>query len=111
MSSDQARILLPNSDEVFFKQHPDRRARIRKPMHEREYEAEFRTLGDHQYDRRRLIVVRVQPRGFPGAPLLPIPFLLFADEEVADRDDILLPIVDELMRDAAESYGMKPRRK
>jgi hypothetical protein len=105
------RILLPNSDEQFFDQHRDRRARIRKPLHEREYNAEFLSLGDHDYRRRRIIVVRVAPRGVPGRPLIPIPFILFADEEVADRDDVLLPIVDEMMQDAAEGYGLNPRRK
>jgi hypothetical protein len=104
-------ILLPNSDEVFFKEHPDRRARIRRPLYEREYNAEFLSLGDHDFHRRRLIVVRMQPRGFPGRPLMPLPYLLFADETVEDRDDVLLPIVDELMKDAAETYGMKPRRR
>jgi hypothetical protein len=104
-------ILLPNSDEVFFKEHPDRRARIRPPLYEREYNAEFLSLGDHDVKRRRVIVVRAQPRGFPGRPLMPLPYLLFADETVEDRDDVLLPIVDELMKDAAETYGMKPRRR
>jgi hypothetical protein len=105
------KILVPDSDQAFFAQHRDRRARIRKPLNEREFEVEFRSLGDHAYHRRRLIVIRVQPRGAPGKPLLPIPFLLFADETVEDRDDVLLPIVEEIMRDAAESYGIKPRRR
>jgi hypothetical protein len=108
------KILLPDSDQAFFAQHRDRRARIRKPVNEREFEVEFRSLGEHPYHRRRVIVVRVQPQGMmraPGNPLLPIPFLLFADETVADRDDTLLPIVDEVMRDAAASYGIQPRRR
>lgn len=105
------KILLPNADEAFFAAHRDRFFRIRKPANDREFELEFQSLGPHERHRRRVIVVRVQPRGMQGRPLLPIPFLLFADETVADNDATLRPIVDELMRDAAEDYGIKPRRK
>ena len=34
-----------------------------------------------------------------------IPFLVFADEEIADRDDILLPIIHEIMVNAAKKHG------
>lgn len=105
------KILLPNSDEAFFAEHRDRYFRIRKPVHAREYENEFRSLGDHEHHRRRVIVVRGAPPGVRGQPLLPIPFLLFGDETIVDDDATLRPIVDELMRDAAECYGMKPRRR
>lgn len=104
------RIILPNSDEAFFAQHPDRKARIRKLLFVDEFEAEFRTLRGHAYDRRRIIALRVQPGPLRGQPIICIPFLLFADETIADDDKTLLPIVDEMMRDAAKSYGMKPKR-
>lgn len=104
-------ILMPNSDEVFFAEHRDRKARIRKPLHEREFEVEFRSLGDHELDRRRVIVVKVKPKGVPGQPLLPIPFLAFGDETIADNDATLLPIIDGIMQDAAMRYGIKPRRR
>lgn len=111
----KGRILLPNSDEAFFEQHPDRRVRIRKPFHEREYEAEFQTLGDHEVKRRRIIALRVQPGrmfGRIGQPIICIPFLVYADEDIADDDATLMPIIDRLMEEAAEGYGIKtPRRR
>jgi hypothetical protein len=36
---------------------------------------------------------------------MPIPFLLFADETVEDRDDILGPIFHEIMRQAREQMA------
>jgi hypothetical protein len=44
-------------------------------------------------------VVRVPDGPYRGA-LMPIPFLLFSTETVEDRDDVLLPIVHEIMLDA-----------
>lgn len=102
------------TDEQFFAQHPDRQARIRKPAGtlvtdrktrragvETECEQEFRSLGDHARDRRRLLLWRVPRDNYffdPEKPqILKIPFLLFSDEEVADRDDVLLPIIAEIM--------------
>ena len=105
-------IVLPNGDEAFFSEHPSRRVRIRKPLFTDESEREFRSLGDHDYDRRRIIALRVMPGPLlPGFPIIRIPFLLFADETVADDDTTLLPIVDEMMGDAAKHYGMKPKRR
>lgn len=62
---------------------------------------EFRSLGPHDVDRRRILVRRM-PADHPTHPnhLLKIPFLAFADEEIADRDDILLPIIHQIMLDA-----------
>lgn len=102
-------------DARFFQQHPDRRARIRLPggpapyrdqqravRYLAESELEFRSLGPHDKERRRIIVWRA-PADHPTHPnhLLKIPFLLFADETVEDRDDVLLPIVHEIMKRAA----------
>lgn len=98
------------SDEEFFKQHPDRRARIRepefKPVRDKqravryldEAELQFRSLGPHQKNRRRMLVYRT-PADHKTHPnhIMQIPFLLFADETVEDRDDVLLPIIHELM--------------
>jgi hypothetical protein len=39
-------------------------------------------------------------------PLLKIPFLLFADETVEDTDEVLLPLVHQIMVDAAKEHGM-----
>lgn len=107
------------TDDQFFALYPDRMARIRRPtvqlvksnqrgVHAQpECEPEFMTLGPHKRERRMIILWRV-PRDNtyydPDRPqILKIPLLQFGDEEIADRDDILLPIVDELMRDAARS--------
>lgn len=106
-----------DEDDVrFFFQHPDRRAHIRLPKMSPEVdqqraahmvgemEREFRTLGPHRLDRRRVILWRVpqdNPFYDPKKPaILKIPFLLFGDETVEDRDDILLPILDEIMQQA-----------
>lgn len=107
---------MTTQDEIFFKQHPDRRARIRKPEFKAhrdsqravryldESEIQFRQLGPHQKERRRIIAYRT-PSDHPEYPnhILPIPFLLNADETVEDEDRILLPIVHELMLNAAKA--------
>ncbi len=105
------------TDEQFFKQHPDRQCRIRTPQriphrdaqravrYLAEEELAFRSLGPHDERRRRLILYRVPPNNplcDPAEPqILKVPFLAFADEEIADRDDILLPILNDIMLRAA----------
>ena len=105
-------------DARFFMQHPDRRAHMRTPHKVTEIsdqraaivmdecEREFRTLGGHKRDRRRILLWRVPPDNpfyDPAKPsILKIPFLLYADETVEDRDDILLPIIHEIMKNAAK---------
>lgn len=101
-------------DQQFFAQHPDRQVRIRMPGAPAPYrdkqravhllsesELQFRSLGPHDKSRRRMLIWRT-PANHPTHPhtLLKIPFLAFADEEIADRDDVLLPIVDEIMKAA-----------
>jgi len=90
-------------DAEFFTFHPDRRAHIRKPRGA-ECEREFRSLGDHLASRRRILLWRV-PEGNPAydpirRPLLKIPFLAFADETIEDTDEILLPIIHDIMQQA-----------
>src|SRR5882724_3788321 len=99
-----------DEDIRFFTEHPSRRARIRLPRKElyrdqqrsvrylSESEMEYRHLGGHDPKRRRIIAYRL-PADHPVAPnyIMKIPFLLFADETVEDRDDVLLPIVQGLM--------------
>ena len=101
-------IILPGSDEAFFQEHRDRNFRIRLPTGPNEFRYEFSTLGDHAYDRRRIIACR----GFIpfGPKVMAIPFLAFADETIEDNDETLKPIVDEMMHDAAKGYGIKPSR-
>ena len=105
-------------DARFFMQHPDRNAHIRTPRmnlevdkqramsYVGEMEREFRTLGPHKKDRRRIILWRIpqdNPFYDPKKPgILKIPFLAFADETIEDRDDILLPILHQIMEDARD---------
>ncbi len=108
-------------DALFFAQHPDRYAHIRKPVkvlarnqqravgYVDECEGEFWSLGSHDLKRRRIILWRVPPDNVHYDPIKPqilkIPFILFGDETVEDRDDILLPIIHEMMVSAAQKQG------
>lgn len=89
------------SDARFFAAHADRKAHIRKP-YAGECEQEFRTLGGHDWNRRRILLTRVdyERKPLPDNKIMKVPFLTFADESIEDRDDILLPIIDEIMQDA-----------
>ena len=103
-------------DAQFFAQHPDRMVRIRLPgkaayrdqqravRYLDESEIEFRHLGPHDPRRRRIIAFRT-PANHPTHPntILKVPFLAFADETVEDRDDVLLPILAEIMVQAARA--------
>lgn len=106
------------TDEEFFATFSDRQARIRKPelvQHRNqqrsvryldECELEFRSLGGHDRNRRRIIAWRV-PEGNPWydpvqQKLLKVPFLAFADETIENRDDVLLPILEQIMQTARE---------
>lgn len=108
---------MSDQDAKFFIEHADRQARIRLPAktphinkqravrYLDECEMEFRHLGSHDPKRRRILVYRVpcdNPLYNPEAPqLLKIPFLAFADETIEDRDDVLLPLIDQIMQDAS----------
>lgn len=83
-------------DRRFFMTHQRRKARIRFP-NSGEYEAEFLTLGPHNHDRRRILVFRSR-----NNMIVPVPFLLHADETVEDTDEILLPILKEMMERARD---------
>lgn len=104
--------VIDDPDAQFFNQHPDRRSRIRMPMRRLPYrdkqravrylaegELQFRSLGPHDESRRRIVVWRTGP-DHPTHPnhILRIPMLLFADETIEDSDEVLLPIIDGLMR-------------
>lgn len=105
-----------DEDVRFFQQHPDRFARIRLPKkvlmknqqlavrYVDECEGEFWSLGEHDRKRRRIILTRADFEGnpLPDNRVLKIPFLAFADEEIADRDDVLLPLARQIMQDALE---------
>ena len=106
-------------DVQFFTQHPDRKYRIRPPGKQTvidkqrgahvvdECELEFRSLGDHHRDRRRIILCRADHRGvpLPDGKILKLPVLLFADENVEDDDRTLAAIVFEMMAQRAAPMG------
>ena len=109
------------TDEEFFAMFPDRQARIRKPelvQHKDqqravryldECELEYRSLGPHDKNRRRIIVWRV-PQGNPyydplAQKLVKVPMLAFADETIEDNDANVLAILEGIMQDARRSQG------
>jgi hypothetical protein len=73
-----------------------------------ECELEFRSLGDHRRDRRRIILCRADHRGnpLPEGRVLKIPLLLFSDETVEDDDRTLAAIVFEIMAERDEPTVM-----
>lgn len=103
-------------DAQFFTDHPDRQVRIRLPGRELhrdqqravryldESELQFRSLGPHDPRRRRIIAFRT-PADHPTNPntILKVPFLAFSDETIEDRDDVLLPILANIMVEAARA--------
>jgi hypothetical protein len=112
---------MSDPDAQFFKDHPDRQARIRLPGVElkkdkqrsvrylSECEIEFRSLGPHAAYRRRILLWKVpatNPMYDKKKPqILKIPFLAYADETIEDTDAVLLPIIHELMEGAKARYG------
>jgi hypothetical protein len=106
-----AEDLRPTKDDLhFFQDHPDRKARIRAPEG-KENIGEFWILGPHDAARRRFLLWRV-PDGHPmkrAYPYLKIPFLAFADETIEDEDRVLLPLIDQIMRDARKEKSFNGR--
>jgi hypothetical protein len=102
-------------DAQFFQDHPNRTVRIRLPgkqLHRDsqravrylgEEELPFRSLGPHDPKRRRIIAYRT-PADHPTHPntIIKIPFLAFADETIENSDATLLPILAEIMVQAAQ---------
>ena len=112
-----------DEDAQFFTQYRDRYAHIREPSmmlvklpsrqvkYVEECAGEFWSLGEHQKDRRRILLWRV-PEHHPAydpkeLKILKIPFLLFSDETVEDTDAVLLPIIHQLMTDAAKRQNVR----
>lgn len=94
----QAESLEP--DEAWFRRHATRQARIRMPR-AGEAADEFLSLGPHQESRRRMILVKVHTGPWRDT-IMPIPFLAFADEEIANEDHKLMPIVHAIMQEARD---------
>lgn len=93
-------------DLEFFNDHRDRQTHIRTAF-DRENQKEFRSLGFHDARRRRILMWRV-PEGSAAMAggIVKIPFLAFADEEIRDDDATLLPILHDVMGEAAAAYRM-----
>lgn len=105
-----------DEDAQWFTDHPDRKAHIRQPQLELhkspsravaylpEMQGEYWSLGEHDKTRRRVLLIRVNVAGepLPDNRILKIPVVLFADETVEDRDDILLPWAHSIMTEEAK---------
>ncbi len=91
---------IDRQDVCWFFDRPDRQSHIRPPFGN-EMQGEFWSLGSHDANRRRVLLWKVpleNPFYDPKKPqILKVPMLAFADEEISDRDDILLPILHEMM--------------
>ena len=107
-------------DVVFFTKHPARKFHIRPPgkvividkAREAhvvdECEQEFRSLGPHRRDRRRVILCRADHRGnpLPDGQIFKLPLLLLDDETIEDEDGTLAAVVFEVMRERDEPQVM-----
>lgn len=98
-------VAFDNSDRKFFEHNPARQAHIRLP-HRDECAGEFWSLGDHPRTRRRILLWRIPPHN-PSYdkiknPIMKIPFLTYADENIADEDEALIPIIHTIMTEAQQ---------
>ena len=89
-----------NSDRHFFAANPERQAHIRLP-YKGESDGEFWHLGEHNRTQRRILLWRV-PKDNPyfeqsKQGLLKIPFLAYEDETIDDTDEVLTPLIHEIM--------------
>lgn len=98
MSDKALAILWERTDVGFFRQHPDRCYHIRK-AYIGEHAGEFWSLGAHDKNRRHVLLCRVdyEKQPLPDGKILKLPMLAFADESIADTDEVLAPIVQEIM--------------
>jgi len=100
-----------DTDEVFFAKFPRRQSRIREPFGN-ESESDFLSLGDHNRDRRRIIAWKVPqniniPYKHMAGKVIRVPFLAFADEEIANDDETIMPILNEIMMEGAKEHGVQ----
>ena len=109
-------------DARFFSENPERNYHIREPAKAvdvvidkqraahvaDEMEAQFQSLGNHDKERRRVLIWRVGPGNpfyNPDAPqLIKVPIILFDGEEGVDSDDYLGPILHHVMMNATGSF-------
>lgn len=105
------------NDVEFFSNNPLRNARLRLPgkapfkdkqravRYLDEFELEYRSLGRHDPKQRRVIVWRLPSDHSAFDPehpqLLPIPYVLMEGEELTDTDEVLLPVLHQIMSEQA----------
>lgn len=109
MSNPKALAMLwQRADGVFFKEHPDRLFHIRK-AYEDEEKGAFWSLGSHERNRRFILLCRAdhEMKQLPDNRVMKIPFLVFADESIEDTDDVLFPIVRDIMLEALKRETLK----
>jgi hypothetical protein len=85
-------------DVRWFMKHRHRCSRIRA-SEKGEAENDFLRLGDHDRERRRMIILRI-PDGPHHGALIWMPVVLYSDETVENTDEVLMPIVHEFMQEA-----------
>lgn len=94
----------PTGDELWFQLNPTRRTHLRIPVDEFENDFEFQALGADDMTERRIVLYKVPDDHFMGAgSTITIPFREAADEAhpAVDTDEMLLPFIEEIMREAA----------
>lgn len=117
MAGNNGMIHSIDADEQFFLAHPDRQAHIRLPKivsmidaQRRvamvpEMQGEFWSLGEHDRKRRRVLLWRVPSDRWQlipnhdgvTQPIMKVPFLAYSDETIEDTDEVLLPILEQIM--------------
>ena len=99
-------LSLIDPDKLWFQRFPRRQSHIRNPIGD-EMEAAFLSLGPHQADRRRILLWKVPMESRMAAgSIQKVCFLAFSDETIEDEDHVLMPILAEIMNQAADRYGL-----
>ena len=96
------------SDKGFFLSYPSRKVHIRNAYKD-ECRGEFWSLGPHDKSRRRILLCRVDHEGnfLDNDRIMKIPFLAFGPETIEDTDEVLIPIIKQIM---AEAFQREKRR-
>lgn len=104
--SESLRGVIPSVEDTrFFAMHRGRHARIRLPFGS-EAEDDYRQLGPHDPARRRMLVWKVPQDGPFSGRLISVPIVAGFDETIEDDDATLLPMLHEIMSDAAKELGI-----
>jgi hypothetical protein len=108
MSDKALAKLWERHDANYFRRYPDRFYHIRNAYKD-ECLGEFWSLGPHEEKRRRIILCRVDAmsRPLPDNMVAKLPILAFSDESIEDNDDVLFPIVRDILADALKKETLK----